>query len=85
MSVQRTICIVNKDGSHGAPIDIKKPMTFGSSNPANIRIKSKCISVEHAKLDITSTGDVSMCCQKYASSKSMNNVFVVLVHVLSVF
>ena len=47
-----SISIVNKDGSFGKPIEIKKSMTFGSSNPANIRIKSKNICAEHARVDI---------------------------------
>lgn len=48
--------LLRKDGSEGQALHIRKDVVFGRDHPAHIRIKSKSVTMQHAKIRVDSSG-----------------------------
>lgn len=58
------------DGSEGQVLTIRKDVTFGCCSPAHIRIKSKSVDREHARIHVDTNGVCSFLCLNMSSSSS---------------
>ena len=54
-----TIVLIRKDKKLGSRFRISSRITFGREHPANIRIKSSSVEVQHAEITINRSGHVS--------------------------
>lgn len=59
------VVLLRSDGSEGQALNIRKDVSFGRDHPAHIRIKSKSVAPQHAKIHIDVNG---LCFLQYLNS-----------------
>mmetsp|Transcript_9004 Transcript_9004/g.16886 ORF Transcript_9004/g.16886 Transcript_9004/m.16886 type:complete len:208 (+) Transcript_9004:83-706(+) len=59
------VVLLQSDGSEGQALNIRKDVSFGRDHPAHIRIKSKSVASQHAKVHIDTNG---ICFLRYIHS-----------------
>ena len=61
------VVLLLSDGSEGQALNIRKDVCFGRDHPAHIRIKSKSVAAQHARIHVDSSGT---CFLQYLNSSS---------------
>jgi hypothetical protein len=68
------VVLLRSDGSEGQALTIRKDVTFGRDHPAHIRIKSKSIALQHAKILVSPEGACYLQILEASSRPRINGV-----------